>query len=349
MGVLLVIWMFRHVDTSRIVTLLGRLDGPVWLIAVPFALAQLTETWAWKTAFERMRCTVPLARLLQVRLACESITQTVPGGVLVAESIKPGLLMNQCGLTASQAICGTASRKLLVLFAHCGYFGLAAIFGVPALMSVARTNSSGWLLAAVVAAAFFVLLFSASGFALMFARGDLCQRAYALVARLPSLALRNWMSRRRGGFLQTDRNMVRFFELGPRRLARPTLLFLLAWCFEAFETWLILKLLGIDLGWRTICLIEVSASMLKSLAFVSPAGLGVQDLGYAGLLQLFGVPNALDTAATFILLKRSKELFWSLIGYTLLIAMRAPGRHLGTTLDPNVQLPDAIRWAAKVS
>ncbi len=345
MGVLLMLWMFRHVDTSRIVSLLGHLDGPVWLIGVPFALAQLTETWAWKTAFERMRCTVPFARLLQVRLACEAITQTVPGGILVAESVKPGLLVNQCRLTASQAVCGTASRKLLLLVAHCGYFGLAALLGAPALVSVARSMSSGWLLSAGVAAAWLVLLLSAAGFALVFARGDLCQRAYALLARLPSLTLRNWISRRKSGFLQTDRSMVEFFGLGPRRLARPTLLFLLAWCCEAVETWVILKLLGVDLDWRTICLIEVSASMLKSIAFLAPAGLGVQDLGYAGLLQLFGVPDALDIAATFILLKRGKELLWSLVGYTLLAAMRAPGRRMD---EPSIALPEAIGWTELV-
>ncbi len=62
--------------------------------------------------------------------------------------------------------------------------------------------------------------------------------------------------------------------------------------------------------------------MIRHIAFVSPAGLGFQDLGYAGLLQVFGVPDWLAVAAAFSLLKRGKELFWSVIGYGMLAAMK---------------------------
>jgi hypothetical protein len=49
-----------------------------------------------------------------------------------------------------------------------------------------------------------------------------------------------------------------------------------------------------------------------------PAGLGVQDLSYLAFLRALQVPDALNVAAAFLLLKRSKECFWSMIGYALL-------------------------------
>jgi uncharacterized membrane protein YbhN (UPF0104 family) len=93
---------------------------------------------------------------------------------------------------------------------------------------------------------------------------------------------------------------------------------------EALETFTILRLLGVHLDWKTILLIEVCASMVRNVAFLSPAGLGAQDLSYAALLRLFNAPDALSVAAAFVLLKRGKELLWSLAGYGLLAGLTDP-------------------------
>jgi uncharacterized membrane protein YbhN (UPF0104 family) len=82
--------------------------------------------------------------------------------------------------------------------------------------------------------------------------------------------------------------------------------------------------------------------MIRNIAFVSPAGLGIQDLGYAGLLQVFGVPDWLSVAATFTVLKRSKELLWSAAGYCILATMRGKQpsvRTLGPTRDNQSMCP----------
>jgi hypothetical protein len=49
-----------------------------------------------------------------------------------------------------------------------------------------------------------------------------------------------------------------------------------------------------------------------------PAGLGVQDLGYLTFLRALQVPDVLNVAAAFLLLKRSKECFWAVVGYVVL-------------------------------
>ena len=337
-GLAVALWAFRNVNLHGTVALLGTIHAGVWLIPLPFVLAQLTETWAWRTAFGELKCSVPYLALLRVRLACEGITQTCPGGMVVAESLKPGLLMSQCRLTASDAVCGTASRKLLLLVAHCGYFALAALLGLPALLTIARTSTAGRLLSTAVAAAWLLLLISAVGLGLLLSQGDICRRVHATLKRLPIKALRSALSLHKAGFLQTDLRISEFCSLGPRRLAKTTLIFLMAWCWEAAETVLLFSLLGVRLDFGTLCLIEVCASMIRNIAFLCPAGLGAQDLGYAALLQLFGVPEPLGVAAAFLLLKRSKELMWSLVGYLLLMAMNKPRR-----IADNAARPDLAR------
>ncbi len=342
-GLALIVWAFRNVSLEKTFGLLSEIHAGIWLIPLPFALAQMTETFAWKTAFGQLKCSVPYLALLRVRLACEGITQTCPGGMLIAESIKPGLLMSQCGLTASDAVCGTASRKFLILVAHCGYFALAALLGIPALLALSHASSAGRLLSGGVATAWLVLALSALGLGLVLGRGDLCKRVHSLLGRLPIKSLRSAASNWKPGFLQTDRRIAEFCSLGPRSLAKATLLYLLAWCFETVETLVLFSLLGVHLDIGTICLIEVSASMIRQIAFLSPAGLGAQDLGYAGLLQIFGVPDALGVAAAFLLLKRGKELLWSLVGYSLLMRMGKQARPSGETVQPSFQPPIDMR------
>jgi uncharacterized membrane protein YbhN (UPF0104 family) len=336
-------WAFRNVSLANTLRLLGEIHAGLWLIPLPFALAQMTETYAWRTALGQLKCSVQYRALLRVRLACEGITQTCPGGMLIAESIKPGLLMSQCGLTASDAVCGTASRKFLILVAHCGYFALAALLGLPALLTLSHASSVGGLLSGGVAAAWLVLAFSALGLGLVLGRGDLCKRVHSLLGRLPIKSLRTAVSNWKPGFLQTDQRIAEFCSLGPRRLAKATLLYLLAWTFETVETLVLFSLLGVHLDIGTVCLIEVSASMIRQLAFLSPAGLGAQDLGYAGLLQIFGVPDALGVAAAFLLLKRGKELLWSLVGYSLLMRMSRSTPHGKDSALPTFQTPIELR------
>jgi uncharacterized membrane protein YbhN (UPF0104 family) len=86
------------------------------------------------------------------------------------------------------------------------------------------------------------------------------------------------------------------------------------------ETYLILRVRGADIGFVEAASIEVLLTFVRHVVFVVPAGLGVQDLGYVTGLAALGVPSAASLGAAFVLVKRSKELLWVVIGYVLLAA-----------------------------
>src|SRR5262249_8564336 len=95
------------------------------------------------------------------------------------------------------------------------------------------------------------------------------------------------------------------------------------WFAEAGETWVLLRLLGIDLSFSMVLAFEPVVSFARSAAFFIPAGLGVQDAGYMAFLRQAGIPDAVTRAAAFVLLKRFKELVWIALGWILLLATRA--------------------------
>jgi hypothetical protein len=77
-----------------------------------------------------------------------------------------------------------------------------------------------------------------------------------------------------------------------------------------------------DLSFAAVLAFEPVVSFARSAAFFIPAGLGVQDAGYMAFLQRAGIPDAVNRAAAFVLLKRFKELVWIAVGWILLLATR---------------------------
>jgi hypothetical protein len=68
-----------------------------------------------------------------------------------------------------------------------------------------------------------------------------------------------------------------------------------------------------------VAAVEVALSFVRNVVFVLPSGLGIHDLGYVTFLAAFGVADPVTTGAAFMILKRGKEIFWALVGYTLLL------------------------------
>ena len=66
--------------------------------------------------------------------------------------------------------------------------------------------------------------------------------------------------------------------------------------------------------------------MIRSFAFVLPAGLGVQDAGYITMFDALSGTRLATLGAAFVLVKRAKELFWILVGYILLFLGRRSRR-----------------------
>lgn len=83
------------------------------------------------------------------------------------------------------------------------------------------------------------------------------------------------------------------------------LLHLLAWFVGAMAAWVGLRYIGHPLAWHQVIALEAIIAALRSVAFISPAGLGVQEAGYMLAGQLFGLDAA--TALALSMLQRAAE------------------------------------------
>jgi putative membrane protein len=92
----------------------------------------------------------------------------------------------------------------------------------------------------------------------------------------------------------------------PLRLAASASLHLLCWLCNGAEAWLALRLLGTDVTLAQAIVIDSLLYGIRSVAFMIPNAIGVQEGGYVMLGALFGVSP--DVSLALSLVRRGRDL-----------------------------------------
>lgn len=115
------------------------------------------------------------------------------------------------------------------------------------------------------------------------------------------------------------------------RLVGAALMHLLGWIFAGGGTLFAFHMVGGRIGFLDALALESLLSALRSLAVFVPAGIGVQEAGYAMLAPIFGLPAELGLAVS--LLRRAREMvlgvpaliYWQVVeGRNVLMRERSP-------------------------
>lgn len=92
----------------------------------------------------------------------------------------------------------------------------------------------------------------------------------------------------------------------PLRLIAGCLLHLLGWFASAGSTYLLIKLIGLPVSLVSIITLESLISATRSVTFVVPAGLGIQEASYALLAPFFGMDPQMGVAIS--LFRRARDI-----------------------------------------
>jgi glycosyltransferase 2 family protein len=124
------------------------------------------------------------------------------------------------------------------------------------------------------------------------------------LSRFGGLAARRWLA----GFGDVDRTLAALRAIGERRaaLAASLLLHLAAWLGVALEAWLALRLMGAPISVEAAVALESLLFAARSLAFLAPGAIGVQEGAYALLAPLVGLSPT--DALALSLIKRARDL-----------------------------------------
>ncbi len=327
---------FRHADLARVRALLA---ASPWLLATPvfYFIVLGCDALGWRRLVMGAGRPPSWRGLMKVRTAAEGLGLSLPSGGVVAEGVAVYLLRTACRIPGGLAVASLAARRFFIFFSFGLALAVSAAAGHHLLTTISpRVIGRGGLGWAVPVAAALVLLI-AFGLRAALLGGALAGRVFGLLRSVPVAAVRRWAERQADAFSEVDRQVA--VALTGRRGGPllTTVCYLGIWLAEAGETFFILRLLGAGLSFRTVFSFEAPLTLIRGLAFFTPSGLGVQDLGYLFILKGLRVHQAVNVAAAFLVVKRAKEIFWIIIGYLLLArqAWRPPAEagHAADTQD----------------
>ncbi len=291
LGLALAIAVIVREGGPRVAEALAR-AGTVLLWLVPLHLLPLALDCAgWHVLLGR-RAAMPV--LLWIASVREAVNRLLPVASIGGDIVGIRLLAG-AGVGASTAAASVVMELLLnlasqLLFATLGSVLLLRLTGAVAL----REGLCVGLLAALT-----VVL----AFGLLLRYGTLFTRAERLIARVLGIAGLP------GLFGQLDVELQSLYmERG--RLAATVGLQLAGLVAGSIESWLALRWLGHPVGFSQAIVLESVVQALRQVAFVIPAGLGVQEAGLVGIGYLLGVSSGVSLALS--LARRMREVLFGL-------------------------------------
>jgi uncharacterized protein (TIRG00374 family) len=316
----LAVFVLRSADLPRVLELVRSLGWKLPLLLLPNFLVTLIEAVAWWRSFALLGGRPRFASLVRVRLIVEALMLGLPSGAVISESLQPYLLKRRCGVPFETGLVASVGRKFFVVVSHALVLAVATLVTWPLLARVSRETIGRaglpWLLLGV--SAFMIATFGV-GLALS-GRARIAERTRSGLGRLGGRRLGSWLERNALRFRRADDHLLSFFERERGALVLPMLLYAAGWVVRGVESWAFLRLLGAEVPFATALVVETAIIVVRSVAVPVPAGLGVQDVGYVLCLKALGLPDATTVGTAFVLLKRGKDLFWILAGFTLMAA-----------------------------
>ena len=318
LGVILIVYLFSKVDLQRSVELISSIGVSSVFILLPYLALHIIETVAWIRLFPGTVTVIPFLTLLKIQFIAETVSMTFPAGVAVGESLRPILCRRFLDIPVPAGVASVAVRKLMLGVAQGLYtiIGVIAGFSVMQAASVPMLGFEGLPFIMLGAGSAVFLLFLL--FLLLLLNGKAAHKLHGLLMLVPFQRVKTWLLAKESGFLDTDKELKSFSAPFSGRLFLLIFIYLFAWFMLAIESYIILKLLGLEITFSQVLAIDTSLTMLRALFFFIPSGLGVQEIGYLAFFQAIGMPDVQAYGGAFVLLRRFKEVLWYAFGYGIM-------------------------------
>jgi glycosyltransferase 2 family protein len=334
-GLVAVFLLFRHLDAGALHRLVAASGLLLVAILGPNTVTFFLDTVAWYSCFPPDDRPT-FGQVLAVRIAGESLTNALPGGVVVGEVWKLQTLAREAPAVPRDTVIGSlALAKLALASSQVVFVCLGALLGLRTLWD---TVGHGSLLGIFATLAAFLAFFF--GPVLLVRRSHHATRARGGASALhpgpddDGPGLRARLARLRLGAARLA------FVLGEqvgdavrhrrKAVGRAFLLSFSGWVIGAGETYLALHALGIPIGIAESLTLESLGTIFRMVFFLAPGGIGAQDWGFTALLAAplsqSQAPDPVSLGASFALVKRARELVWIALGLLLVLVFALKNR-----------------------
>jgi hypothetical protein len=258
--------------------------------------------------------------LLGLRIAGDSLTNALPGGVVLGEAYKAMMMRQWFGISLAD----NAASLMIVKFGLGFSQALFVLLGLGVCYPLLETRSlelfgfrSAQYVALVLTLAMGLLMFLAM---MLLLRGRSFTSLGHGLAKLPLPPLRRWLARHQDKLASLDVSCASVFVRNRKHLFYTFFYLELGWLLSSLESYILLYYLGAAPKLAMAYVIESVGSLFRLIFFLVPSGIGGQDASFMALFKLYHLPTA--TAGAFVLIKRFKEVLWIGIGFVLIVLFR---------------------------
>ena len=317
--IVLILWReFANVKMAAVFTILDKVGFAMMVVLIPPLLETLAETLGLELCVRGVPSIKRTLNVVPVRVGCDALINSLPAGVVAAETLRPIWLRRACGIPIEESVAACLMGKInmaaaqglflavimvLVAFAGTGH-GFAAVLSVKTLIPVALV---------------FMLVFAVVGYVYS---GPRVTQLMSLSKRIAWSPLKNFLSRHESSMLRIDATILRFARQGRGAVFGSLAAFIAGWTLLGFESYAILRILGQNVSVGQGFLMEGTASLLRIAFFFIPSAFGAVEAAYVSLIASFGIADPVLIALAFIAVKRSQEIIWMAWGYTALLISR---------------------------
>lgn len=304
-GLGLIAYLFAKIGISAVFAQLSLLGWKAFLVVIPFLLINYIDTWAWIFTFPPpfSQHNISFLKVFYLRLWGEAInnftaTAHIGGDVTRIYCLKSlGMPMTQG--TVSVVMDKAALIISEILFIYTGILLLLAKIEWPASVKW----GVAFLLILVLLAIYIILAMVHKG----------------VFSRVVEMVYSRWKWERILQFYEKmkhlDLHLAQFYKNHRREFIHSNVWHYLGWLAGAVESWLMLWLLGINVGAVDAVMIEALMILVKGVGFFVIGSLGIQEGGSVFLFHLLDMGQG--TGLAFSLLKRIRELFYGLVGWII--------------------------------
>jgi Lysylphosphatidylglycerol synthase TM region len=311
-----VLWrQFAGVKIDAVIVLLDRVGFAVILVLIPPLLELFAETLGLALCIPGIRPLRSLFRVLPVRIGCDTLINSLPAGVVAAETLRPVWLRRACKIPIEESVAACLMGKINMAAAEGLFLAITmvlVIVGGPG-HGYAAVLSGATLIPLV---GVLVLVFGSIGYIYSGAR---ITQLVSLLKRIAWDRWRRFLSRFESSVARIDATVLHFARQDRLAVLASLASFVAGWVLLGFESYLILRILGQDVSVGQGLLMEGTVSILRIVFFFIPSAFGAAEAAYVSMIAGFGAADPAAIALAFIAIKRSQELIWISLGYLALM------------------------------
>ncbi|MEO7732766.1 MAG: lysylphosphatidylglycerol synthase domain-containing protein [Kofleriaceae bacterium] len=126
-GILAFVWVLSRADLRATFPVFAAAGPVLFLALLPFLGQIALDALAWRALLGGLGHRLAWSRLTAIRLSTEAVLQSMPGGSLIGESLKPYLLRRAAAVPVSDTIASIATKRCLLALAQAGYLAVAVV------------------------------------------------------------------------------------------------------------------------------------------------------------------------------------------------------------------------------